>query len=92
MSISINRAKASDEKVVESLINAIDEKDHATIAKVINAQIESAIKVAKTEWMGNLPPVRTGVEGGTLTREQIMAISDDTARQKAITENIDLFG
>lgn len=81
----------SDEKIVEGLIKAIDEKDHTAIAKVINAQIENAVKVAKAEWMGNLPDVRTGVEGGALTREQIMSISDDTERQKAITENIELF-
>lgn len=81
----------NDEKIVEGLIKAIDKKDHTAIAKVINAQIENAVKVAKAEWMGNLPDVRTGVEGGALTRKQIMSISDDIERQKAIAENIELF-
>lgn len=31
-------------------------------------------------------------DGGKMTKEQIMQISDTTARQKAIAENLDLFG
>lgn len=80
----------SDEKIVEELINAISDADHAAIAQIIENEKSKAVKVAQAEWMKSRPPVNNG-SGVAMTKEQILAIKDSTERQKAIAANIELF-
>ena len=82
----------SEEKVVEKLIDAISDSDHAAIAKIISDECEKAVKAKEAEWKVNRP---AGFVGGgsypSKTKEEIMAITDPIERQKAIAANLDLF-
>lgn len=79
-----------NEKVVESLIEAVSEADHATIASIIEAEKKAAVKEAQTEWLKSRPQVNSG-QYSSMTREQIMAIPDRSERLKAIAQNQNLF-
>lgn len=79
-----------NEKVVESLIEAVSEADHATIASIIEAEKKAAVKEAQTEWLKSRPQVNSG-QYSSMTREQIMAIPDRDERLKAIAQNQNLF-
>lgn len=60
-----------NEKVVESLIEAVADADHATIASIIEAEKKAAVKAAQAEWLKSRPQVNTGT--GTevsVTKEQ----------------------
>lgn len=82
----------SDEKVVEKLIDAIADSDHAAIAKIISDECEKAIKAKEAEWKVNRPAGFVGSGSyPSKTKEEIMAIIDPVERQKAIAENISLF-
>lgn len=92
-----NRMKAtnaykaiSNDKVVESLIDAVSNADHNAIALIIENEIKAAIKVAQTEWLKSRPQANVG-SYSAMTREQIMAIQDRTEKQKAIALNQHLF-
>lgn len=92
-----NRIKAvgayktiSSEKVVESLIEAVSNADHNTIASIIDNEIKAAVKSAQTEWLKSRPQANVG-SNSTITREQIMAIPDRDARMRAIAQNQELF-
>lgn len=80
----------SDEKIVEELINAISDADHAAIANIIENEKSKAVKIAQAEWMKSRPPVNNG-SGVAMTKEQILAIQDSAERQRAIAANIELF-
>lgn len=80
----------SDEKVVEELIAAISDADHASIANIIENEKSKAVKIAQAEWMKTRPAVNNG-SGNSMTKEQILAIKDQTERQKAIAANLELF-
>lgn len=81
----------SDEKIVEQLIEAVSVADHASIAAIMEAEKQKAVKVAQAEWMKSRPPVSAGDGYSSMTKEQILAIADDTERRKAIAANLDLF-
>lgn len=73
----------------------LDEKGKITTAKDILKEIkeEWADHIEKTDVVGTsiaTPPANTG--GNAKTREEIMAIKDRGERQKAISENHELFG
>lgn len=80
----------TDESVVETLIAAISDADHASIANIIEKEKEKAVKLAQAEWIKTRPAVNNGT-GNSLTKEQILEIKDQSERQKAIAANIDLF-
>ena len=80
----------SDEKIVEELINAISDADHAAIANIIENEKSKAIKSAQAEWMKSRPPVNNG-NGVAMSKEQILAITDQAERQRMIAANIELF-
>lgn len=82
--------KNLDEKTVDKLLEAVSDADHATLAAIIEAEVQKAVKEAKAEWMKSRPPVNTG-QYSSMTKEQIMAISDRDERRKAMAQNIDLF-
>lgn len=81
----------SDEKTVEQLIDAVSNADHVSIAAIMAAEVQRAVKAAQSEWMKTRPPVNAGGEYSSMTKEQIMAIADDVERRKAIAQNLDLF-
>ena len=79
-----------NEKVVESLIEAVADADHSMIASIIEAEKKAAVKEAQTEWLKSRPQVNSG-QYSSMTREQIMAIPDRSERLKAIAQNQNLF-
>lgn len=81
----------SEEKTIESMIEAVKTGNHAEIATIITKEKEKAVKQAEAEWLKSRNRVNFGDETSTMTREQIMAITDATQRQKAIEENYELF-
>lgn len=82
----------ADEKVVEKLIDAISDSDHAAIAKIISDECDKAVKAKEAEWKVNRPAGFVGSGSyPSKTKEEIMAIKDPIERQNAIAENINLF-
>ena len=83
----------SDEKQVETLIEAISESDHASIALIIEEIKTKAVKEAKSEWKKTIqqPQFGTG-EYASMSKKEIMAIEDTAERQKAILANRQMFG
>lgn len=80
----------SNEKVVDSLIEAVSNADHSAIASIVDAEIKAAVKVAQTEWLKSRPEVNAGTDS-TLTAKEIMAIQDPKERQMMIAKNQNLF-
>lgn len=88
---AVNAYKAiSDEKAVESLIDAVSDADHNAIAQIIANECKKAVAEAEAKWLKDRPRVQHG-QYSSLTKEQIMAIPDDAERIKAIAMNKDLF-
>lgn len=80
----------SDDKAVENLIAAVSESDHNAIATIIENEKKKAIKEAETKWMKDRPRVNHGMYS-SMSKDQIMAISDRSERLKAIAENQAMF-
>ena len=64
----------SDEKMVESLIDAVSDADHNAIASIMEKYASAKVKDAQAEWMKSRPRVNMGGEGG-ITKEQFNAMS-----------------
>lgn len=82
--------KNLEEKTVDKLLEAVSDADHASIAAIIDAEVQKAVKEAKAEWLKTRPPVQSG-QYSSMTKEQIMAIPDRDERRKAMAQNMDLF-
>ena len=80
----------TDEKVVETLIEAVSESDHNAIAAIIENQKKAAVKEAQAEWLKSRPQANAGAYS-SMTKEQIMAIPDRNERIRAIAQNQNLF-
>lgn len=80
----------SDEKAVEQLIEAVDNSDHVSIAAIIAAEVQRAVKAAQAEWMKSRPPVNAGDAYSSMTKEEILAIKDSSERVKAIAAHPEL--
>lgn len=80
----------TDEKVVETLIEAVSESDHNAIAAIIENQKKAAVKEAQAEWLKSRPQANSGAYS-SMTKEQIMAIPDRNERIRAIAQNQNLF-
>ena len=80
----------TDEKVVETLIEAVSESDHNAIAAIIENQKKAAVKEAQAEWLKSRPQANAG-SYSSMTKEQIMAIPDRNERIRAIAQNQHLF-
>ena len=80
----------TDEKVVETLIEAVSESDHNAIAAIIESQKKAAVKEAQAEWLKSRPQANAGAYS-SMTKEQIMAIPDRNERIRAIAQNQHLF-
>lgn len=64
----------SDEKMVESLIDAVSDADHNAIADIIERHASAKVKEAQTEWMKSRPRVNMGGED-SITKDQFNAMS-----------------
>lgn len=72
---AVNAYKAiSDEKMVESLIDAVSDADHNAIANILDKYATAKVKEAQAEWMKSRPRVNMGGEGG-ITKEQFDSMS-----------------
>jgi hypothetical protein len=76
-----NRMKAfgayksvQDEKMVESLIDAVSDADHNAIANILEKYASAKVKEAQAEWQKSRPRVNMGGEG-SITKEQFNAMS-----------------
>lgn len=81
MKARLNRSEAekayksvTDEKMVESLIDAVSDADHNAIAGILEKYANAKVKEAQAEWMKSRPRVNIGGEGG-ITKEQFDAMS-----------------
>lgn len=79
-----------DEKMVESLIEAVSDADHNAIANIMEKYASAKVKDAQTEWLKSRPQANAG-QYSSMTAEQIMAISDRSERLKAIASNPEAF-
>lgn len=79
-----------DEKTVELLIEAVSDDDHNAVASIMDKYAETRVKEEQAKWMKSRPPVNAG-QYSSMTREQIMAISDRDERRRAMAQNMDLF-
>ena len=88
---AVNAYKSiSDEKMVESLIDAVSDADHNAIANIMEKYASAKVKEAQTEWLKSRPQANTG-QYSSMTAEQIMAIKDADERLKAIAMNQQVF-
>ena len=72
---AVNAYKAiPDDKMVESLIDAVSDADHNAIANILEKYASAKVKDAQAEWMKSRPRVNMGGEGG-ITKEQFNAMS-----------------
>ena len=80
----------SDDKMVESLIEAVSDADHNAIATILDKYATAKVKEAQTEWLKSRPQANIGAYS-SMTAEQIMAIKDPEERLKAIALNQQAF-
>lgn len=79
-----------DEKMVESLIEAVSDADHNAIANIMEKYAAAKVKEAQTEWLKSRPQANVG-QYSSMTAEQIMAIKDADERLRAIAMNQQAF-
>ena len=79
-----------DEKMVESLIDAVSDADHNAIANILEKYASAKVKEAQTEWLKSRPQANAG-QYSSMTAEQIMAIKDSDERLRAIAMNQQAF-
>lgn len=59
----------SDEKMIESFINAVSDADHTAIANVMEKYATAKVKEAQAEWLKSRPQLNMGGDGA-ITKEQ----------------------
>jgi HEAT repeat protein len=95
----LNRMKAiqaykaiENEETVNTLIDAINDNDHASIATIIENEVKKAIAIKEAEWKKSRPPIETGDgSGASMSVDEIMAIKDTAERHRQIALHKDLF-
>ena len=87
---AVNAYKDVDEKSIEKLIEAVSDADHNAIALIIANERKKAVTEAEAKWLKERPRVNHG-QYSSMTKEQIMSISDRNERMKAIAMNQELF-
>lgn len=82
-----------DAETAQKAAEAEVKHDMDALMEIQKAHTDSLIKAKEAEWKKSRPDANVG--GGsflTKTKEEILAIEDETERQRAIAENISLFG
>lgn len=88
---AVNAYKSiTDEKMVESLIDAVSDADHTAIANIMEKYASAKVKEAQTEWLKSRPQANAG-QYSSMSVEQIMAIKDSDERLRAIALNQQAF-
>ena len=95
----LNRMKAvqaykaiDNEETVNTLIDAINDKDHTSVAQILDNEIKRAVAIKEAEWKKSRPPIESGNgTGASMTVEEIMAIKDPAEQVKAIAQHKALF-
>lgn len=64
----------SDEKMIESLIDAVSDADHTAIANVMEKYATAKVKEAQAEWLKSRPQLNMGGDGA-ITKEQFNNMS-----------------
>ena len=97
MSKELNHIKAVaaykgkiDDAKIDTLIDAVADSDHESIANELVNAYEKGKKDGYAEYLKSRPNVNAG-SGSTMTKDEIMAIKDPAERQRAIAQNIHLF-
>lgn len=81
-----------NEDTVNTLIDAVNDNDHASIATIIENEVKKAVAIKEAEWKKSRPPIESGSGSGTsMTVDEIMAIPDTAERVKMIAQNKNLF-
>jgi multidrug efflux pump subunit AcrA (membrane-fusion protein) len=95
----LNRMKAvqaykaiDNDDTVNTLIDAVNDKDHTSIATIIENEVKKAIASKEAEWKKSRPPIETGDgSGASMSVDEIMAIKDTAERHRQIALHKDLF-
>lgn len=87
---ALSAYKSLEEETVDTLLEAISDADHTTIASIIEKEKQKAVKEAESKWIKDRPRVSSGMYS-SMTKEQIMAITDREEKLKAIAQNQELF-
>lgn len=86
------RLQGMTEEMADKAAQAEIDGDMDTLATIQKQHTDAALKAAKAEWQKSIPEVNRGTGNApTMTKEEIFAIKDPVARQKAIAANIALF-
>ena len=88
--VSAYKGKIGDDKI-DTLIDAVTDNDHESIANELVNAYEKGKKDGYAEYLKSRPSVNAGSGSGTMTMDEIMAIKDQSERQRAIAQNIHLF-
>ena len=68
------------------------DNDMDALATIQKQYTDAALKAAKAEWQKSIPEANRGTGNApTMTKEEIFAIKDPAARQRAIAANMALF-
>lgn len=66
--------------------------DMAALSEIQRQHTESVLKEAKSEWQKSIPQAQFGTgEYSSMTKEEILKISNPQERQRAIAQNLNLF-
>ena len=86
------RLQGMSEEMADKAAQAEIDGDMDTLATIQKQHTDAALKAAKAEWQKSIPEVNRGTGNApTMTKDEIFAIKDPVARQKAIAENMTLF-
>jgi chromosome segregation ATPase len=78
MEAELNRLKASnaytsissDEETINTLIEAVGDNDHKSVANIIDNIVNARVKEAQAEWLKSRPDVSTGGGDRVITKEE----------------------
>ena len=86
------RLQGMTEEMADKAAQAEIDGDMDTLATIQKQHTDAALKAAKAEWQKSIPEVNRGTGNApTMTKDEIFAIKDPVARQKAIAANLALF-
>lgn len=86
------RLQGMTEEMADKAAQAEIDGDMDTLATIQKQHTDAALKAAKAEWQKSIPEVNRGTGNTpTMTKDEIFAIKDPVARQKAIAANLALF-
>lgn len=67
------------------------QNDMDALSDIQKQHTQKLIKDAEAQWLKTRPQPQVGTGASTMTKEQILAITDPVAQRNAIAQNLDLF-